>query len=105
MISLKLNAFLRCFQTDSPTVPFFADVLGGILCDLLERIILKDVLREATNLYQLVQIYRSDKNRTSAADIDVSFAANIKVEVSNLNSNDTKVLASKKEAENFLAAL
>ena len=106
MMSHKLNAFLRGFQTDSPTVPFFADVLGGIVCDLLERIILKDVLREATNLYQLVQIDRSAKNiRTSAADIDVSFAANIKVEVSNLNSNDTKVLASKKEAENFLAAL
>ena len=106
MMSHKLNAFLRGFQTGSPTVPFFADVLGGIFCDLLERIILKDVLREATNLYQLVQIDRSDKNiRTSAADIDVSFAANIKVEESNLNPNDTNVLASKKEAGNFLAAL
>ena len=106
MVSHKLNAFLRGFQTDSPMVPFFADVLGGIVRDLLERIILKDVLRKATNLHQLVQIDPSDKNiRKSAADIDIGFAANIKVEESNLNPNDPKVLAFKKEAGNFLAAL
>ena len=51
MVSHKLNAFLRGFQTDSPMVPFFSDVPGGIVRDLLERIILKDVLRKATNLY------------------------------------------------------
>ena len=89
MVSHKLNAFLRGFQTDSPMVPFFADVLGGIVRDLLERIILKDVLRKATNLHQLVQIDPSDKNiRKSAADIDIGFAANIKVEESNLNPHD-----------------
>ena len=99
MVSHKLNAFLRGFQTDSPMVPFFADVLGGIVRDLLERIILKDVLRKATNLHQLVQIDPSDKNiRKSAADIDIGFAANIKVEESNLNPSDLKVLAFKKEA-------
>ena len=83
--------------------PFFADVLGGTVRDLLERIILKDMLRKATNLYQFDP---SDKNiRKSAADIDIGFAANIKVEESNLNPNDPKVLAFKKEAGNFLAAL
>ena len=67
---------------------FFADV-----CDLLERIILKDVLRKATNLYQLVQIDPSVKNmRKSAADIDTGFSTNIKVEEFNLNPNDPKVL-------------
>ena len=104
MVSHKFNAFLRGFQTDSPMVPFFADVLGRIVHDLLERIILKDVLGKATNLYQLVQIDPSDKNRKSA-DIDIGFAANIKVEESNLNPSDLKVLAFKKEAGNFLAAL
>ena len=84
---------------------FFADVPGGIVRDLLERIILKDVLHEATKLYQLVQIDPSDKNtRKSVADIDIGFAANIKVK-DNLNPNDSKVLAFKKAAENFLAAL
>ena len=39
MVSHKLNAFLRGLQTDSPMVPFDADVLGGIVRDLLERII------------------------------------------------------------------
>ena len=78
-------------------VPFFADVLGRIVHDLLERIILKDVSGKATNLYQLVQIDPSYKNRKSA-DIDIGFAANIKVEESNLNPSDLKVLAFKKEA-------
>ena len=106
MVHHKLNAFLRGFQTDSPMVPFFADVLGGIVRDLLERIILKDVLCKATNLYQLIQIDPSDKNiRKSATDINIGFAANIKVEESNLNPNDPKVLAFKKEAGNFLNAL
>ena len=106
MVSHKLNAFLQGFQTDSPMVPFFANFLGGIVCDLLERIILKDVLHKASNLYQLIQIDPSDKNiRKSAADIYIGFAANIKVEESNLNPNDPKVLAFKKEAGNFLVAL
>ena len=87
-------------------VPFFADILDGIVRDLLEILFLKDVLRKAINLYQLVQIILSDKNiRKSAADIGIGFAANIKVEESNLSPNDSKVLAFKKEAGNFLAAL
>ena len=106
MASHKLNAFLCGFQTYSPMVPFFADVLGGVVYDLLGKIILKDVLCKATNLYQLIQFKPSDKNTTkSAADIDIGFAANIKVEESNLNPNDPKVLVFKKEAGNFLAAL
>ena len=105
MVSHKFNAFLRGFQTDSPMVPFFADVLGRIVYDFLERIIFKDVLGKATNLYQLVQIDPSDKNRKSASNIDIGFAANVKVEESNFNPSDLKVLAFKKEAGNFLAAL
>ena len=86
MVSHKLNTFLLGFQTNSPMVPFFADVLGEIVRDLLERTILKNVLSKATNLYQLVQIDPLDKNiRKSAADINIGFAANIKVEESNLN--------------------
>ena len=46
--SHKLNGFLRAFQNESLMVSFFADVLGGIVRYLLERIILKDVLRKAT---------------------------------------------------------
>ena len=57
------NTFLRGFQTDNAMVPFFADVLGGIVRDLLERIILKNVLRKVADLYELVQIDPSDKNK------------------------------------------
>ena len=61
---------------------------------------------KVTDLYQLVQIDPSDKNiKKCAADIYNGFAANIKVEESNLKPNDPKVLAFKKEAGNFLAAL
>ena len=43
--------------------------------------------------------------RKFAADIHIGFAASMKVEESNLNPNDPKVLAFKKETGNFLAAL
>ena len=87
-------------------VPSFADVLDGILLDLLERIILKDVFRIPSNLYQLVQIDLSDKNiRKSATDIDTGFAARIKVEQSNVSPNDPKLLTFKKEAGKFLYTL
>ena len=94
MVSCKLNAFLWGFQTDRPIVAFFADVLGGIVHDLLERIILKEVLRKAANLYQLIQINPSDNNiRKSASDFEIGFAGNIKLEESDLRSNHSKVLA------------
>ena len=38
MASDKLNTFLRRFQTDSLMVPFFPDVLRGIVRDLLEEL-------------------------------------------------------------------
>ena len=43
--------------------------------------------------------------RKFAADIHIGFAANMKVDESNLNPNDPKVLAFKKETGNFPAAL
>ena len=77
-------------------VPFFADVLGGIVRGFLK-------LRKATNLYQLVQIDPPDKNRKSAADVDIGFAANIKAEESNLNPNVIpKFLLLKKRLETSL---
>ena len=86
-------------KIDSPMVPFFADVFGGIVRDFLK--LLK--LRKATNLYQLVQIDPPDKNRKSAADVDIGFAANIKAEESNLNPNVIpKFLLLKKRLETSL---
>ena len=70
------------------------------------RIILKNVLHKATNLYQFVQIDPSNRNiRKSAADIDIGFAGSIKVDESNLKPNDPKVLAFKKEAGKCFAAV
>ena len=98
LVSHKLNAFLQGFQTDNPMVPFFIYVRGGIVHDLLERIILKDVLGKATNLYQLIQINPPDINiRKCAANIDIGFAANIKVEECNLNPNQFLLLKKRLE--------
>ena len=55
-----------------------------------------------TNSFKLIHQIKTKK---CAADIYIGFAANIKVEESNLKPNDPKVLAFKKEAGNFLAAL
>ena len=67
---------------------------------------LQKLLKAMWQFIQIVQIDPLDKNiRKSAAGINIGFAANIKVEESNLNSNDPKVLTFEKEAGNFLAAL
>ena len=64
------------------------------------------MLRKATSLYQFIQVDPSDENiRNCADDIDIGFAANVKVEESNLNPNNPKVLAFKEEPGNSFAAL
>ena len=42
MVSEKLNAFLRRFQTDKPMVSFTATILGDVVHDLLSWIILRE---------------------------------------------------------------
>ena len=54
MVSGKVNALLRGFQTNKPMVPFIADTLGDLARNLLGRIILKDVLKRKSNLYNLI---------------------------------------------------
>ena len=75
ILSGKLNAFLRAFQTDSPIIPFLPDALGGVVCDFLSRIILKDVL---TNIYQLVQL--DPLNKDIRKPTDIGFAAKLNLE-------------------------
>ena len=43
MVSGKLNAFLKGFQTNKPMVPLIVDTLKDLLRDFFGRIILKDV--------------------------------------------------------------
>ena len=62
MVSSKLNAFLRGFRTNKPMVPFIADTLRDLVCDFFGRIISKDVLKQKSNLYNLIQINPLDKS-------------------------------------------
>ena len=106
MISNKLNAFLEGFQTDNPMIPFMVDVLGNIVKDFLSRIILKDVLRKASDIYKLIQLDLQDKDiRKRSEDVDVGFAVKLKLEQAGLNSSDTKVCKFKQQAGEFLAFL
>lgn len=106
MVSGKLNVFLRGFQTDKPMIPFMADVLGDIVRDFIERIILKDTLKKASNLYQMIQLDLNDKNiRKPSTNIDIGFAAQLKLDETKLKSTDSKVIAFKNEAGQFLASL
>ena len=41
-------------QTNRPMISFMADVLGNIVQDFFNRIILKDVFREANKIYKLI---------------------------------------------------
>ena len=104
MLSEKLNAFLRGFQTDKPMVPFMATILGNIVHDLLSRIIIKDVLKKCDTLYQQLQLDLTDINiRKPPKHIDIGFAARLKLDQANLSSTDQKVVTFKKEAGEFLA--
>jgi hypothetical protein len=106
MVSGKLNAFLRGFQTDKPMVPFMTTILGDIVYDLLNRIILKDVLSKNNTLYKKLQLDLTDKNiRKPSKYIDIGFAAQLKLNQANLSSSDQKVVTFKKEAGEFLAGL
>ena len=106
MLSEKLNAFLRGFQTDKPMVPFMATILGNIVHDLLSRIILKDVLKKCDTLYQQLQLDLTDINiRKPSKYIDIGFATRLKLDQANLSSTDQKVVTFKKEAGEFLAGL
>ena len=89
MVSSKLNAFLRGFQTNKLMVPFIADTLGDLVLDFFGRIIVKDVLKKKSNLYNLIQINPLDKNiRKNPESVDTGFAAKHKLEQtkSSLNS-------------------
>ena len=62
MVSEKLNAFLRHFQTDKPMASYMTTILGYIVHDLFSRIILKDVLQKFGTLYQQLEIDATDEN-------------------------------------------
>ena len=49
MISRKLNAFLRGFQTNKPMVPFITDTLRDLVFDYYGRNILNDFLKKKSN--------------------------------------------------------
>ena len=89
MVSGKLNAFLRGFRTKKPMVLFIAETLGDLVRDFFGSIILKDVLKKKSNLYNLIQIDSLDKNiRKNSESVDIGFAAQHKLEQikSSLNS-------------------
>ena len=106
MVSEKLNAFLKGFQTDKPMVPFLSAILRDIIKDLLSRFILKGVLKKCDPLYQLLQLDINNRNvRKSPADIDIGFASRLKLDQADLASTDYRVVAFKSEAGEFLAVL
>ena len=78
MVSSKLNAFLRGFQTNKPMVPFIADTLRDLVCDFFGKIISKDVLKQKSNLYNLIQIDPLDKSiRKNPENVDIGFGAKL----------------------------
>lgn len=55
-LASKLNAFLVCFQTDSPMIPFMSDSLESIIRSIIKRFVLKGVLEKASTPYKLINI-------------------------------------------------
>lgn len=106
MISGKLNGFLRAFQTDNPMIPFMADILGDIVRDFFSRIVLKGVMDKANTIYKLIQLDLGNKDiRKRPEDVDIGFAAKLKLQQSGISPGDTKVRLFKQQASDFLAKL
>ena len=72
----------------------------------MSQIILEDTLKKCDTLYQLLQLDIKDKNiRKPSTNVDIAFAARLKLDEANLSSTDHRVVAFKKEAGEFLAGL
>ena len=86
--------------------PFIAYTLGDLVCDFFGKIILKDVLKKKSNLYNLIQINPLDKNiRKNPEIVDMGFAAKHNLEQIKSSLNSPKNLGFKKQADDFLAQL
>ena len=95
MVYSKLNAFLRGFQTNKPMVTFKARYPRAFF----GRIILKDVLKKKSNLYNLIHINPLDKNiRKNPEGVNIRFAAKHKLEQIKSSLNSAKILEFKKQA-------
>ena len=106
MVSNKLNGFLKGFLTDKPMIPFMADVPDDIVRDFLIGVILKDVFRKANTIYKLINLDPQDNIiRKKPENIDVEFAAKLKLEQAGLKPNESKVYKFKQQAGEFLAKL
>ena len=99
---MSLNDFLVTFQTDNPMVPF------NVLRALCGRFLRKDVLEEASSVYQLLKVGLNDKtNQASLDSVDLGFAIKYDVKVlkksGKLNENHLRNLRS--GALEFLSSL
>ena len=100
----EIECIFKSFP-NSPMIPFLADTVG-VVWDFLSRIILQDVLTNATNIYKLVQLDPQTKDsRKLSENTDIGFAAKLKLEQCGLNITDTKVRLFKKQAGDLLAIL
>ena len=76
IVARKMNSFLRGFLTDAPIIHFMADTIGDLVRDFLRRVILKDVLKNCSSLYNLIQLNALNKNIIKPPEsIDVGFEA------------------------------
>ena len=55
-VAKKLSKFLRWFQTNSPTFPFFVDTIEEILRSFCGRFILSNVMSKAVKTVDLIKI-------------------------------------------------
>ena len=80
---------MRGFQTDAPMIPLMADAIGDLVRNFLRRIILKEVLKKCSSLYNLIQLNPLDKNirkpPESQTEIRMSKIIHLKVRVQKRN--------------------
>ena len=71
-VAIKLNAFLRGFQTNKPMMPFLYDVLKDIVGSLLQMFIKKETCDANDTLQKLLKLDLNDVNiRKTIPDVGV----------------------------------
>ena len=75
-IAKVLLPFQEVFQRERPMLPFMAEYLYDILCNILDKFIKKSVMEKVTSMAKLAKVDVMEKeNLLHAKEVDIGFAA------------------------------
>ena len=105
-VSMKLNCFLRGFQTDKPMIPFLYGVLTDIVHSLLQMFVKEEICDKTDTLQKLLNLDLSDVNiRKKVPEIGVGAKLIVMDYKKSKGFNENTLNFFYKECGTFLATL